>query len=314
MFEIIQESAQPKLTQTSIYTKFDKQNNLSKNVVDTIKSGGSKVVSPDDIQEILSLMKLNGDAIVKKAIEAFKNKKIIMIYDKETSKIPITLPYIIINRNGTHVAYIFADTVVTNLKSSQEYTNLMAVMEAAYLALILAEKPNKIVMNGSLMLMLCNIYQCMVTTPLEQKLYMKGDNLSKAIVYCVAYFYKTFRDENISEKDVPYNRFLRDKMDPIVAKEIITEVREMNSTSFLDLLKLIMKINPVRYKNLDQMYVTYFIQNCGAPILFAIENLQYLFLLITSSAYKTQLTQYSLNKFVGLAARKLITNLTSIGG
>lgn len=136
MFEIIQESAQPKLTQTSIYTKFDKQNNLSKNVVDAIKSGGSKVVSPDDIQEILSLMKLNGDAIVKKAIEAFKNKKIIMIYDKETSKIPITLPYIIINRNGTHVAYIFADTVVTNLKSSQEYTNLMAVMEAAYLALI----------------------------------------------------------------------------------------------------------------------------------------------------------------------------------
>lgn len=314
MFEIIQESAQPKLTQTSIYTKFDKQNNLSKNVVDAIKSGGSKVVSPDDIQEILSLMKLNGDAIVKKAIEAFKNKKIIMIYDKETSKIPITLPYIIINRNGTHVAYIFADTVVTNLKSSQEYTNLMAVMEAAYLALILAEKPNKIVMNGSLMLMLCNIYQCMATTPLEQKLYMKGENLSKAIVYCVAYFYKTFRDENISEKDVPYNRFLRDKMDPIVAKEIITEVREMNSTSFLDLLKLIMKINPVRYKNLDQMYVTYFIQNCGAPILFAIENLQYLFLLITSSAYKTQLTQYSLNKFVGLAARKLITNLTSIGG
>ncbi len=314
MFEIIQESVQPKLTQTSIYSKFDKQNNLSSKVVAAIKNGGKYAVSSDDIPEIISLMKLNGDAIVKKAIGAFEKKRIIILYNKETSDIPMALPYIIINRSGVQTAYIFADKVVTNLKSSQEYTNLMAVLEAAYLALILAEKPNKIVMNGSLMLMLANLYQCMVTTPFEQKLYMKGDNLSKAIVYCVAYFYKTFRDPNISEKDVPYNRFLRDKMDPKVAQQIIGEVREMQTSSFLDLVKLIMNINPVRYKNLDQMYVTYFVQSCGAPILFGIENLQYLFLLITSSAYKTQLTQYSLNKFVGLASRKLITNLTSIGG
>ena len=169
MFHIIQESVLPKLTQTPLYTKFNESSDLSKNVMNELSHMNEHRITPDKIPEIVSLMKLNGDAIVKDAIKAFEKGDIVVIHNTETSTIPMSLPYIIAStKGGNSVAYVFADKFVNKISSPNEYTNLMAMIEAAYLALMLDRKPNTFLMNRPLMLTLCNVYRYMATMPLDQ--------------------------------------------------------------------------------------------------------------------------------------------------
>jgi hypothetical protein len=313
MFQIIQEASLPKLSQTSLYVKFNETSNISANIVDEIKNSGNTRVKPEDIPEIISLMRLNGDAIVKKAVKCYEKGEIIIINNKETSKVPPSLPFIIINQKGRIVAYVFADKIINNINSSQEYTSLMAVLEAAYLALRLYNKPEMFTMNRQLMLTLCNIYWLMVIAPLERKLYIKGDNLVKAMLYAISYFYKMIDGDNMSFESVrnASKRFVSNKIDDTVIKQIVDEVRVINP-SFMNLIELIIKINPVRYKDLKATYLSYFTSTCGVPLIFALENLGYLFLLISSSNYKTPITDYGMNKTVYVPVKKAITIFSSM--
>ena len=312
MFQIIQEAVLPKLSQTSLYSKFDEKSGITDNIKAEIKSSADNVVPPEDIPEIISLMKLNGDSIVKKSIESYKAGNIVIIFNKTTSKIPSTLPFVIINQQGMTKAFVFADKVIDNINSPNEYTKLMAVLEAAYLALMLNKKPDTFILNRNLMLTLCNVYTLMTATPLEQKLYMKGDNLVKALLYIIAYFYKIIDGDTLSVDSIPYKRIISDKVDPLLAKQIVDEVKNNEDTTFMGLLEMITKINPLRYKDLKSMYLSYFTQTCGISLIFALENISYLFILITSACYKTTITAYGLNKTVVMPVKKSITLLTSM--
>ena len=148
---------------------FSKRIQISKHIRDAVNNASKYMVKPDDLEEIIALMKLNGDAIVKKAILAYQKGDIVIIYNKETSKIPLVLPYIVLVKTMLYVLYIFADKVVNNIKATGEYTNLMAVLEAAYLSLCIHKNPNKFLNNRQLMLILCNIYCDMVSLPLNRK-------------------------------------------------------------------------------------------------------------------------------------------------
>jgi hypothetical protein len=311
MIQFIQEADIPKLSQTSLFQKFNEASDISKCVAEELGSAKEHKVSPEDIPEIVSLIRLNGDAIAKKAIEAFQKNELVIIFNKETSKIPTALPYIVVTKGNDTRAVVFADKVVNNINSTQEYTSLMATIEAAYLALQLHKKPNSFVMNRPLMLTLGNIYTLMSVAPLEQKIYMKGDNLVKTMLYLFAYFYRMIDGPEFTI--IPaYKRIIADKVEESVVKQVIEDVRNMESNSFMDVLELIKKINPVRYKDIDTLYMTHFNSVCGISIVFALETLSYLFLLITSSVYKTGVTGYGINKIVNMPAKKAITLLTGI--
>ena len=311
MLQIFAEAALPKLSETALFTKFDESSDISNKIRDAIKKCEQYVVSPDALKEILALMRLNGDAIVKKAIDADNNKKIVVIFNKATSEIPPALPYIVVGKNNP-VAYIFADRFMNNITSTSEYTSLMAVMEAAYLALLLYTRPDTFLMNAPLMLTLCNIYTLMAAAPLEQKLYMKGDNLNKAMLYIISYFYRMIRGGDLTAATLPYKRIMLEHIDESVVNTILDDVLANNDTSFMGLLKNIQKINPIRYKDIDTMYMSYFTSTCGIPIIFALENISYLFLLITSAEYKTAITSYGLNKTVAMPCKKAISLLTNV--
>ena len=95
-------------------------------------------------------------------------------------------------------------------------------------------------------------------------------------------------------------------------KQITEEVNALTDLSIFSLLELIKKINPMRYKDLEVKYINYYTQTCGLSILFAIENLQYLFLLVTSACYRTSLTGFSLNKIVQTSAKRVQMILVSM--
>lgn len=310
MFKIIQEAALPKLSQTSLFIKFNEKSNIMADVGSEISNAKDHIVKPTDIPEILSLMKLNGDAVVKRAIASFEKNEIVVINNKETSKIPASLPFIVATKGSEIKAYVFANKVVNNINSPQEYTNLMAVLEAAYLSLQLQKKPNLFLMNRPMILILCTLYERMVTLPLVQKLYMRGDNLTKSRLYIIAYFYRMIDGTNID--NIPYKRIISDKIDDAVVKQVIEDVKALPDTSFMSLIQLIKKLNPVRYKDLDVLYLTHFTSSCGVSLIFALENLAYLFILIASANYKTQITAYGLNKSVGLITKKAITTINSM--
>lgn len=310
MLEFLMEQTLPKLSQTSLFIKFNEMNNLSKHAINEINKAKDYSVLPEQIPEIMALMKLNGDAIVKNALKAYDNGELVILYNKETSQVSNVLPYIVMSKDGHATAYIFADKIIDNLESSNEYVKLMAVIEAAYLALRLQQNPAKFLSNRPLILSFCNLYTAMVSAPLEQKVYMKGENLTKALLYIMAYYYRMIDGERFDVNALPSisKKIISDKVQPSFIKQIGEEVKNMQDMNFMTFIELIKQINPNRYKDLDTMYMTYFIGVCGIPLTFALENLQYLFLLFTSSAYKTSLTGFALNKEVGIW-RKQITNL-----
>ena len=313
MIQIIQETALPKLSQTSLYVKFNETSDISNSVREELKHAKSYTVPPEKIQEVIAIMKLNGDPICKKAIEAYIKGDIVIIDNKETSKIPTCLPYMIVGHDGVFKAFVFANTFLDVITSPQETPKLMAVLEASYIALCLTRKPNSIIMNSQLMLTLCKIYVTMVSAPLQQKVYMKGDNLNKAILYFITYFYMLFRDVNeIDVSTIPFGKIMDDKIDNKVAATIIEDAKTVQDHRFMDLISKIIKINSVRYKDLGSMYMSYFTTVCGAPLIFSIENISYLFLLLTSSAYKTNMTGYGLNKLIQLQSKKILSIMTGI--
>lgn len=313
MLQLFQEASVPKLSETSLYMKFNETSDITNNIKAEIAQSKENIVAPETIKEILALIRLNGDAIAKKSVDAYLKGEMVIIHNKATSKIPASLPFIVMGYKGTPTAFIFADKVVNNITAASEYTNLMAVMEAAYLALKLNTSPDLFLMNSQLMLTLCNIYTMMVVAPLEQRLYMKGDNLTKAMMYVISYFYNIFRGDNMTVESIPFKRLLNDKVNPDIANQIIDDVVSNPDKSFMGLLKMISKINPIRYKDLDSMYLSYFTSTCGVSLIFALENIAYLFLLISSASYKTTITSYSLNKTVSMPCKKAVMLLTSVG-
>ena len=305
MFKVFMEADLPKLSQTSIYAKFDKSSGITAAVKDELSNIKDTMIRPAMLPEMISLMKLNGDPIVKKAIDAFEKNEIIIIFNPASSKIPATLPFIIVNQGGSPKCFMFADKVCTKLNNQTEYTNFMATLEASYLALSLYKNPNKFISNRNVMITLCNLYTIMSTAPLEQRLYMKGENLVKAMMYVITYFYKMIDGDRLAPESIPFKRIISDKIEPAI--------KALPDLGFFNILGLIKNINPVRYKNLDNMYLTYFTSSCGTPLIFALENIGYVFLLLTSAVYKTPVTQYGLNKTVSNTARKLLKELNQMG-
>ena len=69
MIQLVQEADLPKLSQTSLYQKFNQSSGITKAAIEEIQINGKEHrVKPEDIPEIISLMRLNGDPIAKKAV------------------------------------------------------------------------------------------------------------------------------------------------------------------------------------------------------------------------------------------------------
>lgn len=312
MFELVMEAALPKLSQTSLYAQMDRDGAITNAVKSELGKAKEYRVIPDQIQEVLALMKLNGDANIKKVLKAYEAGEIVVLYHKDNQKIPTALPFIIIG-GDTKTAFVFADKVVSTLNSQREYTNLMSTMEAAYYALVLAKRQTSILGNRETTLCLADLYTRMVTMPLEQKIYMKGDNLTKAMLYALTFFYRIIDGpERLSTTSIPFKKVISDKITEGNLKQIVEDVRGLEDSNFLTLIKLIQNINPIRYKDLDAMYMQHFVSACGSPLIFGLENPSYLFMLVTSAYYKATVASFNLNKACNMTAKKTIKLLGSV--
>ena len=310
MFKIYTEAALPKLTQTSMFEKMNSSGDITAGIKEELSNAAKYRVTMDQIQDIFALIKLNGDANIKRVIKSIEAGEIIILYHKDNKKIPTALPFLITSKGDKSFAVVFADKVVSSINSQREYTNLMATLEAAYFALQLHRSQTKYTSNRVLMQVMCNLYALMITLPLEQRVYMKGEYLTKAMLYAIAYFYRIIDGkEKVNVATIPYKKIISDKIPESVVKEIFEQVANMESSQFIDLIKLIQQINPLRYKDLEAMYMQHFATSCGVPLMFATENLSYLFLLVYSSLYKTQLTQYNLNKTCAALAKKASSSM-----
>lgn len=317
MIQYVQEQALPKLSETSIFKKLYSQDNVAKNIGKALKDN-AHFVKKDELVEILSLMKLNGDAIVKKAVSAYEKGDIIIHFNEDfmlssDSNIPGMLPFMIVGKDGGHKGVIFATTFMKNIKSDREYRSLMAVLEACYVALEMTKSPSKFTNNRMLVQRLCLTYTLMATAPLEQRLYVKGENLTKAMLYSLAFFYKMIDgNDKLDAGSLPIKSIILDKVDKKLVDEIIAEVKALPDTNFMGLVELFKKINPIRYKDLDAQYMPIFVSVCGMAIMLALENPTYLFLLITSATYKSPLTQFGLNRTVKDVTKRIQVLLTQV--
>lgn len=315
MLQLFTESADfkiPKLSETAMYAKFNTISNITENVGYELSHCNETLVSPESIKEILSLIKLNGDTTAKKAVDAYLNGDIKIIFNNATSKVPTTLPYIITRiKNGKTVGFIFADKFMNKIDAPTEYSSLMAVMEATYLALLFAQDYQIFLMNSQLVLSLCNIYVKMAGAPLF-KIDVSSDNRTKICIYLAAYFYMMCRGSDITAESIPFKRILNDNVAPELLKQITEDVMSNPDKSFMGVVRLIKKINPIRYEKIEQIYVSSYISTVSNTLLFALENISYLFLLVTSAVYKSRVTGPMINNQVIIDCRKSILLLSNI--
>ena len=313
MFEIIMEAALPKLSQTSLFNQMNRDGVISNAVREEIGKAKEYRVLPDQIPEVMSIMKLNGGPNIKHALKAYIDGDIMVLFHKDNKKIPTALPFIIVTLNGKDTAVVFADKVMSSLTSQRELNNLMATIEAAYYALALHRRQAAVLNNRNIVLGLADLYARMFTMPLEQKIYMKGDNLTKAMLYSITFFYRIVDGpDKLSTQSIPFKKIISDKVTEGTLKQIVEDIKNLEDTRFINLISLIKNINPIRYKDLDAMYLQHFTSACGVPLIFAIENPSYLFLLATSADYKSTLTSFNLNKTCAGNARKLIKLLGNL--
>lgn len=312
-FEYVSEQAIPKLSETSLFKKQYEQPGVKANVIEALKDS-SHFVTKETLTEILSLMKLNGDSLAKQVVAAFEKGDIIIHFNKEFQTnmkgVPSTIPYLVTKVGNEQKVFVFASSFMKNITSSSEYRNLLTVMEAGYLALNLVKNPNKFVMNRSLMQKMCLAYCIMTTSPMEQRLYMKGENLTKAMLYTIAYFYRCIDGaDSLNAGSLPIKSIIADKISNDMIKTAVEEVKNMPDSNFMSYIELIKKINPIRYKDLSEQYLSMFNSCCGMSIVFALENLQYLFLAIVSANYKSSLTQFGLNRTIKDSSKSIQTLL-----
>lgn len=320
MLQIFQESCAStkisKISQTSLYNIFNQTGDLNSNVGYELSHTKETLVPIENIRDMIYSIRLNGGANARNAVDAFMHGDISIIFNKESSKIPLVLPYLVGNNgsNGKSTAYIFADKFMSRIDNTKEAHKLTAVLEATYLSLLFAKDPNMFLSNSQLMLTLCNIYTCMATAPLENYRQIKGDHLNKMSLYFITHFYNMFRDD-ISEENIPYRRIIQDKMDSSVVKMIIDDVKQNDDKTTQGILELIKKINPVRYEKLPSEYVALFQRYCGIPMTFALEYMPYLFLMISAATYDAyELTTMSAAKYVKMPCKKAQTQLVSLIG
>lgn len=314
LIKIIQESTLPKLSETGLYQTSDETSKITECVKWELQH--LKEIKPDEIKDPLALIRFNGDSIVRAATDAYMNGKIVISYNKEDSRALQLLPYLVVmdKKSGrVKKVVIFANTFMDNLTSDAQYTRLGAVMEAAYLAYKLAEDQNKFVMNDLLMMNLCSVYTVMACLPL-QPLKFSGDNMMKATLYVISYFYKMFRGANISESNIPFKRLVpnTNNLDPEVIKQIVQDVKDNAGNSFMGLIELIKKINPVSYKAIDTRYMLEFIGKCGNYVPFSLENISYLFLVLTSATYSTTTVGNALRALIKPNTKPILQMMSTI--
>lgn len=312
MLQIFQEATLPMLTEVPLFGVLDEGSNVKANIGAELSKLKDITVEKSVLQEMFNVIMFRGSPITRKAIEAYDKGDIIITFNREGSKIPQLIPYIVVGTNDSFKVIIFAEKVLSKMPSD-ETDNLMAVMEAAYLSLLFTRDPNMFTNNSQLMLSLCDIYANMATYPLESIKNIKGDNLNKIYVYIITYFYRMFRDD-VSEANTPYKRIIVDKMDPIVVSQIVNEVNEKSPKSFHELLELMVKLNPVSpiYQNMPGYYIDAFFRACGIPV-FALEYIPYIFLIIASSIHRTSgITMVGFNKHINMRCKKISMYLINL--
>lgn len=325
MLQIFQEAVKteiPKLSEIPLYQTFDKANknaSSSEGVITLTEGIGYELSHLEDIiveksviEEMLSSALYKGNQITRSAVDAYKSGDIIITFNSDGSKVPRLLPYIVVDNNGSFKAIIFSDRFLSKIPSD-ETENLSAVLEAAYLSLLISKNPEAFFNNSQLMLSLCDIYANMATYPIENVKNIKGDNLNKIYLYVIAYFYSMFRDE-VTETNTPYKKIVLDKVDPIIASQIFSEVSEKKPKSFYELTEMMVKLNPASrdFYTLPSTYNNLFFNACGL-LIFALEYIPYLFLIITTSIHHcVGINLYGFNKHINLRCKKVMVQLLTL--
>lgn len=327
MLQIFQEFDIPKLSEipmvnpkndpelTGDLSKEDDSSNKNSIVSDIeyeLSHLSDHIVDKAMLKEMIMTSLFRGNQITRNAVDAYNSGDIIITFNSEGSRLSRLVPYIIASDGKNYKAIIFGEKVLSKLPS-EETNNLTAVMEAAYLSLLITKNPAMFFNNSGLMSSLCDIYATLATYPIENVKHIKGDNLNKIYIYVIAFFYSMFRD-NVTEVSVPYAKIIKDKMDTIIVSQIFDEVAEKKPKSFYGLTKLMVKLNPISpdYANLPSHYRSMFFNSCGFSI-FALEYIPYLFLVITSSInHASGINTTNFNKHINMRCKKVIVQLLNL--
>ena len=270
-----------------VYKVFSDSNNILSRLLSAIKD--STVLDKSFFEEqYLQLKKGRSSSPFSNAVcEAFDSGKIEILYS-DTTKIPLSIPFII--RRGTHgpVASIFISSF-TSIDDSQSLTipfkTLYILMESAYIALCIQSYQDKLTRSVPLMKITKDIYVSMVMRILNRDFAITSDKmLENKVTFSIAKFYLQkiwglTNEETINN----YAAYSCNNINEIDMNDIIYAYNEANINDINDLLLFIKTISP-RMANLNiKFFMERWINTYGQSAILSLDYLPYLFFVIINT-------------------------------
>ena len=309
------------LSDSFIYAAFNNNKVMSIRIAEVIKSGVS--ISPEQLEEqLLHLKRTRISPLMDIVIDAF-NKGDIVLMHSDIINIPSSIPFVVMKDGGRFKAFVFTKRYGSLNKDGSAYSiqakTMYVLMEAAYLAMVYYQHPERFKRSSGLVKVISNIYTLMIMRILNKDYALTIEpDLHSQIAYIVSRFFLdrvVELDNNIVSNS--YSSINAKPSSAMVLNGISAEYDQRNIKNFEELIEYIASFNK-RVSGLNKkMFIQTFMNTYGAVSVLGLDCLPYFMLTITSTLMGSFLVNETIMSDIikntrGLNANIIYPELTKI--
>lgn len=270
-----------------IYKTFNNSNDVLQKIILALRNG--IVLEKSHIEEQYIQMKKSFiSPLSREVIDAFENGDIELVFNKN-EKVPISIPFVVRNKNGRTVATIFLSSFGSVNSSGDSLNiptkNLYVLMESAYIALCIQTNPIKLMKNTTIQRLCNDIYTNMITRILNRDYALSLDKTTYSqITFSISkFFLRNIWGSTNDDIIKSYAMGVCVNPNPVDIEDINNRFNDAKIDDISDLIAFLKTITP-RLNNLNvKFFMERYITTYNPPAILSVDYLPYLFFAIINT-------------------------------
>jgi len=286
MNEIFTEAS---MANSFIYGLFNNNGEINKKILTVLQE--SRVLPESFVDEqMLQIERSRLSPIYDKVIKSFRDGYIrLLFYTSTVKKMTKTIPFVVHRSEKGVVASIFVSSFCNMDKDEKHIDihmkNLYVLMESAFVALFITNRPYLMKKNTTIMKVCNEIYTSMMMRILNKDYALSIDtNLHDTVSFIIS----TFFLENIWEMDnkgiiANYSLQVTTEKDPEKLKDAVALYNAQQPKNIKDLFETLKQVNTRMSPLTVRYFVERYINTYGSSSILSIDYLPYLFFVIINT-------------------------------
>lgn len=307
------------LQDTFLYNKMNSMSAITKNIEEVLNKG--TIVKPEQAEEQLGFIRRSyKDPLKYKVLEAVNNGDIVMVYGPERSKVPTSIPFVLLKRGEGLQAAVFVDSYGIIDQDSgllkMDTSKLYTMLEVALLSLHMHRKQDAVAIKSNMLSIGSRIFATIFVKVLSKKYALATDPVkyNKLIVLASKYYFLNILGKEDSEVLMNYAIKNCKNGNPLILQEVYAKFSAKDCEDIDKFIKALAGMQELNLKGLDtRNYLEGFMNMYDASTILSLENIYYFIFMIwavTNSAYMNN--QYALQTIIDKDGAKLYADLASI--